>query len=204
MRYSFHRICSPCPKRLPELCSKASDELINIIKASLPHHFLPAKTGGLETYRKLSGRPGGGWHWKANQTWCIKTVKYKKRRWKKRGKEKKRGSRQFPHSRTQNLFGSAFFCQVCFREIGIHRQFFPHCGRVVLWWLAARGDEICCDCSESYLACPWVTGFLHSTLLFTGWHALWQATSRGGFQRVKTISKQNRNTMQQYGQNQLK
>lgn len=60
MRYTFHRICFPCPERLPAPCSTASDELINIIKANLPHHTLPAKAGRLALARELSGRPGGG------------------------------------------------------------------------------------------------------------------------------------------------
>lgn len=60
MRYSFHRIGFPCPERLPALCSTASDELINIIKANVPHHFLPANAGRLALDCELSGRPGGG------------------------------------------------------------------------------------------------------------------------------------------------
>lgn len=56
MRDSFHRVCFPCPERLPTPCSTASDELINIIKANLPHHFLPAKAGSLR--RIASSRVG--------------------------------------------------------------------------------------------------------------------------------------------------
>lgn len=102
MRYGFHRICFPCPQRLPAPCSTASDELINIIKANMPHHTLPAKAGRLAFNCELSGRPGGGWHWRENQTWRAARKNCQVKREEMKGKEKRereRGSlfRPWPH-----------------------------------------------------------------------------------------------------------
>lgn len=177
MRYSFFsRICPlpPCPERLPATLSPhpdstASDEFINIIKANMPYHFFPAKVGGLAMRCELSGRPGGGWHWSENQTWRLETVRWKEKRW-KGGEKRKEGEIEgesfYPvvakkcHSLSSALSGALERWSEAFG-----------CSRVELWSLAAGGDEICYDCSESYLARPQVTAFQSSTLLFTGWHA---------------------------------
>lgn len=171
MRYSFHRMCFPCPERLPAPCSTASDELINIIKANLPHHSLPAKAG--TTCSPLRALRSARW-WLTLQREsdmaepCVETVR-------REGEEMKGRAM------------AAQKCQLCqlLQRGGDQRAFLLSCCRVRLWSLAAGVDEICYDCRESR---PSGDSFLKSnTPLFTGWHALWQATSRSGFGFLCTV-----------------
>lgn len=149
MRYSFHRLCFFCPEWLPACCSTASDELINIIKANLPHHLLPAKAGRLALYSKFSGRPGGVWHWRENQTWQSPAYKMSGE---KRGDERKRKGEKWAGevvSRRSTIRLSPALSSALekWKSIGILAQ---RGTMITSCW----GDELGYVCREPYLAQP--------------------------------------------------
>lgn len=129
MRYSFHRICFPCPERLPAPCSTASDELINIIKANLPHHFfLPRQYALLQSTSSQVGQVAadireGIRHGRAMRKNCQAKGQEMKGRGKREKKEQERYSLQPVAAQKCH---SARLCFVrCFRwrSTGIPAQF---------------------------------------------------------------------------------